>query len=140
MIWRAKIEIPRLMFIHFVHFYNVCIFRCQTTNSPIRAWNIYESSPFSRKKFLSLCSIVKTTEWNGLIIIFWYWLTSNYFIQNWNQYWLWGNFFFLPLNYICFLIGKCIYNFRWIYIYIYNFYLSKEEMDINTITGFYTLV
>ena len=33
----------------------------------IRAWNIYESSPFSRKKFLSLCSIVKTTEWNGLI-------------------------------------------------------------------------
>jgi hypothetical protein len=42
-------------------------FRCQTTNSPIRAWNIYESSPFSRKKFLSLCSIVKTTEWNGLI-------------------------------------------------------------------------
>ena len=44
-------------------------FRCQTTNSPIRAWNIYESSPFSRKKFLSLCSIVKTTEWNGLIKI-----------------------------------------------------------------------
>ena len=43
--------------------------RCQTTNSPIRAWNIYESSPFSRKKFLSLCSIVKTTEWNGLIKI-----------------------------------------------------------------------
>jgi hypothetical protein len=40
-----------------------------TTNSPIRAWNIYESSPFSRKKFLSLCSIVKTTEWNGLIKI-----------------------------------------------------------------------
>ena len=30
---------------------------------------IYESSPFSRKKFLSLCSIVKTTEWNGLIKI-----------------------------------------------------------------------
>ena len=29
----------------------------------------YESSPFSRKKFLSLCSIVKTTEWNGLIKI-----------------------------------------------------------------------
>jgi hypothetical protein len=24
---------------------------------------------FSRKKFLSLCSIVKTTEWNGLIKI-----------------------------------------------------------------------
>jgi hypothetical protein len=23
--------------------------RCQTTNSPIRAWNIYESSPFSKK-------------------------------------------------------------------------------------------
>ena len=45
------------------------IFRCQTTNSPIRAWNIYESSPFSRKKFLSLCSTVKTTEWNGLIKI-----------------------------------------------------------------------
>ena len=44
-------------------------FRCQTTNSPIRAWNIYESSPFSRKKFLSLCSTVKTTEWNGLIKI-----------------------------------------------------------------------
>ena len=44
-------------------------FRCQTTNSPIRAWNIYESSPFSRKRFLSLCSIVKTTEWNGLIKI-----------------------------------------------------------------------
>ena len=44
-------------------------FRCQTTNSPIRAWNIYESSAFSRKKFLSLCSIVKTTEWNGLIKI-----------------------------------------------------------------------
>ena len=43
--------------------------RCQTTNSPIRAWNIYESSPFSRKKFLSLCSIVNTTEWNGLIKI-----------------------------------------------------------------------
>ena len=43
--------------------------RCQTTNSPIRAWNINESSPFSRKKFLSLCSIVKTTEWNGLIKI-----------------------------------------------------------------------
>jgi hypothetical protein len=34
-----------------------------------RGWNIYESSPFSRKKFLSLCSIVKTTEWNGLIKI-----------------------------------------------------------------------
>ena len=30
---------------------------------------IHESSPFSRKKFLSLCSIVKTTEWNGLIKI-----------------------------------------------------------------------
>ena len=44
-------------------------YRCQTTNSPIRAWNMYESSPFSRKKFLSLCSIVKTTEWNGLIKI-----------------------------------------------------------------------
>jgi len=29
----------------------------------------HESSPFSRKKFLSLCSIVKTTEWNGLIKI-----------------------------------------------------------------------
>ena len=43
--------------------------RCKTTNSPIRAWNMYESSPFSRKKFLSLCSIVKTTEWNGLIKI-----------------------------------------------------------------------
>ena len=28
-----------------------------------------ELSPFSRKKFLSLCSIVKTTEWNGLIKI-----------------------------------------------------------------------
>jgi hypothetical protein len=27
----------------------------------------FESSPFSRKKFLSLCSIVKTTEWNGMI-------------------------------------------------------------------------
>ena len=38
--------------------------RCQTTNSPIRA-----CSPFSIKKFLSLCSIVKTTEWNGLIKI-----------------------------------------------------------------------
>ena len=45
------------------------LFRCQTTNSPIRAQNIYESSPFSRKKFLSLCNIVKTTEWNGLIKI-----------------------------------------------------------------------
>jgi hypothetical protein len=45
------------------------LLRCQTTNSPIRAWNIYESNPFSRKKFLSLCSIVKTTEWNGLIQI-----------------------------------------------------------------------
>ena len=44
-------------------------FRCQTTNSQVRAWNIYGSSPFSRKKFLSLCSIVKTTEWNGLIKI-----------------------------------------------------------------------
>ena len=31
--------------------------------------NLGESSPFSRKKFLSLCSIVKTTEWNGLIKI-----------------------------------------------------------------------
>jgi hypothetical protein len=30
---------------------------------------IHESSPFSRKQFLSLCSIVKTTEWNGLIKI-----------------------------------------------------------------------
>jgi hypothetical protein len=30
---------------------------------------IHESSPFSRKKFLSLWSIVKTTEWNGLIKI-----------------------------------------------------------------------
>ena len=29
---------------------------------------IHESSPFSRKKFLSLWSIVKTTEWNGLIL------------------------------------------------------------------------
>ena len=28
-----------------------------------------ELSPISRKKFLSLCSIVKTTEWNGLIKI-----------------------------------------------------------------------
>ena len=51
-----------------IHNYYIQI-RCQTTNSPIRAWNIYESSPFSRKKFLSLCSIVKTTEWNGLIKI-----------------------------------------------------------------------
>ena len=25
--------------------------------------------PFQEKKFLSLCSIVKTTEWNGLIKI-----------------------------------------------------------------------
>ena len=41
--------------------------RYETTNSPIRAWNIYESSPFLRKKFLSLCNIVKTTEWNVLI-------------------------------------------------------------------------
>ena len=32
------------------------LFRCQTTNSP-----------FSRKKFLSLCSIVTNTEWNGII-------------------------------------------------------------------------
>ena len=38
-------------------------FRCQTTNSPITN----ESSPFSRKKFLSLCSIVNTTEWNRII-------------------------------------------------------------------------
>ena len=37
--------------------------RCQTTNSPIR------NSPFSRKKFLSLYSIVKTIEWSGLIKI-----------------------------------------------------------------------
>jgi hypothetical protein len=29
--------------------------------------NIHESSPFSRKKFLSFCSIVKTTEWSELI-------------------------------------------------------------------------
>jgi len=28
-----------------------------------------ESSPFSRKKFHSPCSFVKTTEWNGLIEI-----------------------------------------------------------------------
>jgi hypothetical protein len=28
-----------------------------------------EHSPFSRKKLLSLWSIVKTTEWNGLIKI-----------------------------------------------------------------------
>ena len=28
-----------------------------------------ESSPFSRKKFHSPCSFVKTTEWNGLIKI-----------------------------------------------------------------------
>ena len=27
------------------------------------------SSPLSRKKFLSLCTIVKTTEWNRLIKI-----------------------------------------------------------------------
>ena len=26
-----------------------------------------KSSPFSRKKFLSFCNIVKTTEWNGMI-------------------------------------------------------------------------
>ena len=43
--------------------------RCQTTISPIRAKNIYKSSPFNRKKFLSLCSIVKTTECNGIIKI-----------------------------------------------------------------------
>jgi hypothetical protein len=43
------------------------LFRCQTTNSPIRAWNIYESSPFSRKKFLSLCSIVNNTP----RVLFW---------------------------------------------------------------------
>ena len=36
-------------------------YRCKTTNSPMRA--------FSRKKVLSFCSIVKTTEWNGLIKI-----------------------------------------------------------------------
>ena len=29
----------------------------------------YESSAFSRKMFLSLCGIVKITEWNGLIKI-----------------------------------------------------------------------
>jgi hypothetical protein len=28
---------------------------------------IHQSEPFSRKKFFSLCSIVKTTEWNGMI-------------------------------------------------------------------------
>jgi hypothetical protein len=28
--------------------------------------SLEHSSPFSRKKFLSLCIIVKTTEWNGL--------------------------------------------------------------------------
>ena len=33
--------------------------RCQTT----------KAVPFQKKKFLSLCSIVKTTEWNGLIKI-----------------------------------------------------------------------
>ena len=48
---------------------NIVDFRCQTTNSPIRAQNIYESSPFSRKMFLSRWRIVKTTEWNGLIKI-----------------------------------------------------------------------
>ena len=35
---------------------------CQSTNSPI-------SSLFKRKKFLSLCSIVKNAEWNGIIKI-----------------------------------------------------------------------
>ena len=34
---------------------------------PIRAKNIYKSSPFLRKKFLSLCCIVTNTEWNGMI-------------------------------------------------------------------------
>ena len=42
-------------------------FRCQTYNSPIRAQNIYKSSPFERKQFLSLCCIVTNTEWNGII-------------------------------------------------------------------------
>jgi hypothetical protein len=32
------------------------------------SYNLYVD-PFSRKKFLSLCSIVKTTEWNGLVKI-----------------------------------------------------------------------
>jgi hypothetical protein len=32
---------------------------------PIRAKN--KSSPFKRKKFLSLCCIVTNTEWNGII-------------------------------------------------------------------------
>ena len=58
-------------FIHSPVKCNKSVYRCQTTNSPISAWNICEStrSPFSRKKLLSLCSIVKTTEWNGLIKI-----------------------------------------------------------------------
>jgi hypothetical protein len=34
---------------------------------PIRAKNIYKSSPFQRKKFLSLCCILTNTEWNGII-------------------------------------------------------------------------
>ena len=34
---------------------------------PIREKNIYKSSPFKRKKFLSLCCIVTNTECNGII-------------------------------------------------------------------------
>ena len=49
-------------YLHDILIDNQYDFMCQTTNLPIRAWNIYESSPFSRKKFLSLCSIVTTTE------------------------------------------------------------------------------
>jgi hypothetical protein len=41
-------------------------YRCQTTNLPIRA---QKKSIFKENKFLSLFSIVKTTEWNGIIKI-----------------------------------------------------------------------
>ena len=40
-------------------------YRCQPTNLPIRA----QKKSLLKKKCLSLCSIVKTTEWNGIIKI-----------------------------------------------------------------------
>jgi hypothetical protein len=47
----------------------ISLFTAVEFRLPIRAEKIYESSPFSREMFHSLCSIVKPTEWNGLIEI-----------------------------------------------------------------------
>ena len=52
------------------NFYNTCTYigvKPLIHQSELRTY--YKSSPFSRKKFLSLWSIMKTTEWNGLIKI-----------------------------------------------------------------------